>query len=195
MCLLMVTTAPRPGRLRKVTLSTQARATVRLRLRHPGPVTSTRHPVPDKLVTTAYPEPALTPCLTLPRPPAFAPPPAPAAPPASAPSRAPALARQAAGRPCMSTLVQASVAARRRSYTDSSATPRPRKVSPSTCRITGTLSSSHPKAKQNVTSGTGLALTVRCFPACSPEKRLPAHSSRKSKPEHATARPTAPQTG
>src|SRR5579875_530780 len=72
--------------------------------------------------------------------------------------------------PCNSTLVHASVAASRMSSVDSSSTPSLRSVSPSTCRITGTLSLSHRNIRQNRTSGTRLppiasaVLTVAVIP-------------------------------
>jgi hypothetical protein len=53
--------------------------------------------------------------------------------------------------------VQASVAASKMSYTESSSTPKPRKVSPRTRRMTGTLTASHWNTKQNFTSGTDFA--------------------------------------
>ena len=54
---------------------------------------------------------------------------------------------------CRTTLVQASVAASRMSETESSLTPTPRNVSPSTWRMTGTLSISRSNTRQNLTFG------------------------------------------
>ena len=59
------------------------------------------------------------------------------------------------GPPCRTTFEHASVTARRRSSTPSPSAPRSRSVSPSTWRITGTLSASRGNTRQNLTSTVG----------------------------------------
>jgi len=59
------------------------------------------------------------------------------------------------GPPCRTTFEHASVTASRRSATPSSSAPRSRSVSPSTWRMTGTLSASRGNTRQNLTSTVG----------------------------------------